>query len=222
MNDKRFTAGAIWEGYFDFNDGVPGRKKYVILLNDLIDSSDYFVVAFTTSNKERYGGETTKQCGCPDVPCYRLEKGQVACLPLTTWVQFDNTHPARPAELEAREKAGKLKYLLHLPEGLLRAVLNCAKKSDDLDGRLIGLVEKTLKKMDAAAKAAKDAKQPPPPPKVDLNQFPEKEVLAVTLIRAELDHRKIAVETFCAVLEVKTLDGLCAGDVRAALELLDG
>ncbi len=222
MSDKRFTAGAIWEGYFDFDDGVPGRRKYIILLNEIVDSSDYFAVAFTTSNEQRYRGETTKQCGCPDVSCYRVEKGQVSCFPTTTWVQFDNTYPARPAELEAREKAGKLKYLTHLPEGLLRAVLNCAKKSDDLSGALLGLIEKMLKRFDAAAKVAKEAKQAPPRPKVDLHQLPDKEVLAVTVIEAELERHKVGIEAFCAVLEVTELDGLCAGDVRAALDLLKG
>ncbi len=52
------------------------EKKYFVLLNDISDENEFFIAAFTTSRATRYHGQTSA-CGCPDLPCYRIDAGLV-------------------------------------------------------------------------------------------------------------------------------------------------
>ncbi len=125
----------------DFGDGV--RKKYFVLLSECENEAEHFVVAFTTS-QQRYQGETTSQCGCPDLPCFRIDVGHEPCFSVKTWVQFDNVHPIQHARFQEMAKAGAT-FVHKLHPDRIRAVLNCAKKSKDIAGRDLSLIDRTLK-----------------------------------------------------------------------------
>src|SRR5262245_6007279 len=82
-------AGDVWhlEGKIFPND--KSRAKFFVVLNTpTVDEN--FVCAFVTSEGKRYFNETSAQCSCPSLSCFRIDIGQETCFPKQTWVQFDN------------------------------------------------------------------------------------------------------------------------------------
>jgi hypothetical protein len=161
-----YSAGSVWWGRLDFRDGRE-RKKYFVLLNDISDENDLFIAAFTTSRATRYHGQTGP-CGCPDLPCYRIDAGQEKCFEFTTWIQYDNTILLTRAKLENVRKNGTGGFLQLLATDRIRAVMNCALKSIDLPGDDIERITKTLKAMKTKSAPAQPAKSPIPPSPIDV------------------------------------------------------
>ncbi|NVJ28680.1 hypothetical protein HUW62_46560 [Myxococcus sp. AM011] len=154
-----YGTGAVWWANIDFKDGAGERKKFLVLLNEIVEPADFFVAALTTSQgAKRYSGETTAACGCPACQCYRIEPKEEKCFPITTWVQFDNAYPLRREKLDSMQRAGDAGFLQMLAADRIRAVLKCALKSPDLAGKHSAQVSRALKALNAP-KA-----QPPLPP----------------------------------------------------------
>jgi hypothetical protein len=144
-----FHAGSVWWGLIDFNDGEGERKKYFVLLTDCANDGEQSCVAITTSKGDtRYGAGARAQspCGCPNLPCFRIEAAQESCFPATTWVQFDNAHAISRAGLEKLKKDGKADFV--------RTLLNCAKKCQDIAQRDLVRIDQTLKALNPTKKAA--------------------------------------------------------------------
>lgn len=202
----KFSAGAIWTGQFNFNDGEV-RKKYFVLLNDAGEAG-HFICAVTTS-QPRYL-VTSSACG---LQAYRLEPGDVACFDRRTWIQFDNVFYCTKEELEEHEQGGAT-FLQSLSEDRLLGVLTCATKSDDIRGMDISAIQSALEARRAARKAMEAAKKrttssTPPPAALATAASPE--VLAV---RAEYNKRCSNCQTnFAYVMEVEvaTLQKIFSG-----------
>ncbi len=221
MNASDASAGAVWECQLDFRDGTGKRKKYVILLNTCVAPEEYFVAAVTTSNANRYRKMGSKQCGSPEVPCYRIDIGQVTCFPVKTFIQFDNTDRLKPTKLQEMVVAGNAKYLLNLPQDRLFSVMNCALKSDDIEGDMLALIKKTLKSLEEARKKAlESAKQPAfaLTPGVANRLTPN-------FVRSELVRCGKTPEDFCALLGIpiqefdKRINGPFDPDIQVALDI---
>lgn len=228
-----FEAGSIWKATVDFGVGDGVRDKFFVLLNSWSDSPKHLLAAFTTSNSARYSArETSKQCGCPAAPCYRVEVGQVTCFPVKTWIQFDNVHPTRPDALEQRRAAGTAKHLLDLPTDLLFSVLHCAKKSNDLTGEKLAMIETTLKRLEQERERARKAKPPtkasaPPPP-----PSPPSSALTIESLRTELARCGKCEAELCDLLGIPVedlvsglagpLDERFVAEIHAGVELLGG
>lgn len=162
MSDP-YAAGSVWWGVMDFKDGEGPRRKYFVLLTDCPANGDQAIVAMATSKGDkRYPGQSLSPtpCGCPRYSCFRIDAKQEACFPIQTWVQFDNVHHISRPSLVTLAAASKAGFLQPLNAGRLRAVLNCAKNSRDLDGRSNLRLDQTLKALPATGTASK----PPPPP----------------------------------------------------------
>jgi hypothetical protein len=179
----RFSAGSVWWGLVDFNKGQV--KKYFVLLSDCPASGEQALVAMTTSKVTRYPGQAgvPSPCGCPEHSCFRIDAGQEACFPLTTWIQFDNEdrNKGRPmisrSSLEQLEKEGRGGFLQHLAADRFRAILNCAKKSLDVEQWALKIIDKTANALNPVKRAQAQIRSaalpvgklsaPPPPPPVN-------------------------------------------------------
>jgi len=154
------VAGAVWWGLVDFRDGAGERKKYFILLNEVESDGELFVCAVVTSQgTKRYAvRDTGPACGCPSAPCYRIDRGQEACFDLPTWVQFDNLILLTRADFEEFRRTGKVGFIQMLSSDRVRSVMNCATKSDDLAGRYVDLIKRSLSAMNARTASVQAAK----------------------------------------------------------------
>jgi hypothetical protein len=153
MSDS-YAAGSVWWFRHDFGGDRGEIKKYCVFLSDCSVSGGA-LLAITTSRARRYHGQTASPCGYPDNPCYRIEPGEEACFPETTFVQFDNLRTFTRKELDGYEARGKAGYLQPLSEQRFRSILNCAKKSDDIPGSALQIIERTIKSL-------KPSRQTPP------------------------------------------------------------
>lgn len=164
MSDP-YASGGVWWARIDFRDGQGERKKYLVLLSDCPETGDA-VIAMTTSRGYRYHNQTASPCGCPEKSYYRIDAGQEPCFPETTYVQFTNTATLTRQDLAGFESRGTAEFLQTLDGERLRSILNCAKKSLDMTGRELQLVENQLKAFKLARKTppkGQSVASPPPP-----------------------------------------------------------
>ena len=157
-----FVAGSVWWGLLNFNDGKGETKKYFVLLSDCSADNAQAASALTTSRGAKHYLEiltSPSPCGCPKYSCFRIDKGQEAFFPVTTWVQFNNVGATSRASLVQLEKEGRAGFHGSLAAERFRSILNCAKKAEDLEGWARKLAEKTLKAINPAKQAASNSKQ---------------------------------------------------------------
>jgi hypothetical protein len=156
-----YRAGAVWWANIDFKKGEGERKKYLVLLSDLVQPGDFVVWALTTSKgAQRYPGGTTAACGCPTCQYYRIEDYEEACFELTTWVQFDNAGQSSRSALDSARQNNTAGFIQMLAPEKIRAVLKCALQSRDVPKRDLAHVERAYK----ALNAPKPKPAAPPPP----------------------------------------------------------
>jgi hypothetical protein len=225
-----YFVGSVWWLLKDFGDGHGERKKYCILLNSLLDEGDYFWAALTTSKAARYHGETASPCGCPSVPCYRIEPGQEPCFPERTWVQFDNTHPVSREILDDWRARGKAGFIQLLASDRIRSVMNCAVKSQDLVGRAVPFIRKTLKSLNAANSVTRSTIPVPHMTNSTASSNNDSAAMSAEHIRAELKKPGICASTFCGLMKISEeeleralsspLTAEFADNARLALELM--
>lgn len=208
-----YAAGSVWWCYVDFNDGEGERKKYFVFLSDCADNGEQAALAFTTSRGYRYHGQGESPCGCPANPCFRIEPGEEACFrDATTFVQFDNTWLMVRPKIAMLESAGKAGFLQHLSEQRLRSILNCAKKSLDTPGRVLQLVDRTIKSL-------KPSRQTPPKgqPTVAVPSFVSAEILSVRVrVQKRCGTCRDQLAGAMGVAEVEITRILAGGDAPAS------
>lgn len=152
-----YAAGSIWWWRRDFGDGRGPVKKYFVFLTDCT-VTEPGLLAMTTSRGRRYHGQNASPCGYPTNPCFRIDEGQERCFSETTYVQFDNLVELTREQLASITSG----FLQHMDPERLRALLNCAKRSDDIPGSAIAAIEATISSIVAAhhadVKARRDRK----------------------------------------------------------------
>lgn len=154
----RYGAGAVWWTLINFGKGEGEQKKFFVLLTDCPEVGEPFAV-LTTSKGMWYPDQSLSPCLCPGYSAYRIDQEQVACFGIDTYVQFDNPVPVpvTRAFLNARTQEGTGGFLQTLGEELLRSILNCATRSEDVAKGTIQRIKGTLDARKAAAKLGAQA-----------------------------------------------------------------
>lgn len=145
--------GAIWAIEHDFGDGQGPRKKYVVILT----SPPRTFVAFTTSKARRFHDQGSSPCLSKDA-AFRIAVGWVKSFGLETYVSFKNIRETTEEFLVAKNGS----FLEILKEDQIRAIQNCAKNSDDVEGIVLKAIERTQKAMNAQSKAQATQTSPHP------------------------------------------------------------
>lgn len=156
---SQYSAGAVWSTLIDFRKGAGEQKKYFVLLTDCEAAGEEFLFGMTTSQGDKHydtAARAASPCGCPDHNFFRIEAGQEACFPMTTWVQFTNGGHIGPQDLADLVKRGKAEFVQMLSPDRTRTLLNCAKKSQDI-------LKRDLERIDRALKARNPVKKSPAP-----------------------------------------------------------
>lgn len=168
---SQYSAGAVWWALIDFGDGQGKRKKYLILLTDCEAADEQFVVAMATSKGDRrYLASARSPSPCaPNHIFFRIEERQEACFPATTWVPFDNVCYIGKMGLDERTRQEMAGFVQSLSPERTRALLNCAKKSEDIPNRDLARIDRALKARNPSKKTPPSGPTPkaPPAPAVD-------------------------------------------------------
>lgn len=165
-----YFAGAVWWKSHDFQDGQGFRKKYFVLLTDCETPGELFLAAMTTSKGDRrYDTDamSASPCGCPTRNFFRIEANQESCFPATTWVQFDNKGPIGQSKLDELSRQAMAGFVQALSPERLRSLLNCAKRSKDIEKRDLERIDRALKARNPANKPPVRAAAVPPAPPAD-------------------------------------------------------
>lgn len=173
-----YKAGAVWEGWIDFNDSEGERKKYFVLLSDCDSSEQAFAALTTSRGDKRYGIAARGQSPCSaTLSFFRIDAHQEKCFPADTWVEFGNGGYQSRERLERLKVDGYAAFVQALSDERIRSLLNCAKKSEDI-------VKRDIERIDRALKARAPVKKPPLPAKPPTAPplFVSTEILAVRVV----------------------------------------
>lgn len=122
---------------FIFKDGASGRKL-IILLNNLVENFDLLLVR-TTSKQGRY----------PDAQGCRNDKSVYILNPNDdffeekTWVQLGEVFAFKPEELLKHHFDGALEIKGCLREPTIKGIVNCLKKTLDVEPYHLDVLKKT-------------------------------------------------------------------------------
>lgn len=128
---------------FVFADGNVGEKLFIVLARS---KADNFIVARTTSNPQR----KSRDYGChndePD-PTFSIPIGANGPFDLHTWVNLDYLSEFDSYTLSSQVQKGFIKSIGSIPTSVLKGIMDCASRADDVLGYQASAIRDALSAM---------------------------------------------------------------------------
>ena len=121
---------------FPFKDGDSSPKLLVVLNSPTIQ--DPFLAVRTTSQQKH----RPRQSGCIEGKnLFFIEAGKTS-FPIDTWIQLYDFYEISHERFMMEFLSGRLDIKGDLPEQMVNALINCAKRSDDISEYQLSLISK--------------------------------------------------------------------------------